>query len=304
MWENLSRKQKILALAVGVAFLVIILYSVVTVFSRMGKVRVNIEVAPFVAEIKLNGEKFENNSTVYLEPGVYDMVAELEHFETLEEEFEITEESEYIYGVMKYSDDEGKAIYDSYTNDYATVEGIIGGVLTDEGEKLRENDPILNYLPYNMKSYTLSYHTKDDGQLLININAKQIYLETAIKQLYSFDDSISVAKYEIKILSEVDTDWKTISFVENSNVDATEFIISGYGSVLDEYEIETMEIGDYIGVKMIKEAPDDWLYQYVYRTILRKDGNSYKMLAAPYPILCVYDVMDVPSDVLDAINKM
>ncbi len=304
MFRNLTKPAKIGIIGSVVAIVAIVVYSVVIMISRIGKIEVSINVAPFSSVVKLNGENYGNNTKVYLEPGTYAVVAELEHFETFTKEFVISEESKQIYGMMDYTDDEGEMIYNQHLKDYLYVEGIYGALEDAAGEKLHAQYPILDYLPYNKAVFSLSYSMQEDGTPQINIKAEQVYLESAIEKLYSFNNQISIADYKVVVNDFGEEFDGASSDVADEGLSAEEFVRKKYGETIAEYSIKTKNFeGSYVGVVMSTTALEGEPYEYVYRTILKKEGSSWKMLATPYPILSRYNVPDVDSSVLDEINK-
>ena len=95
------------AAAIGIIFLLIIIYSVSVLISRIGKVLVKVQYAPFAATVMIDDIRLSNNSENYIAPGKYNLVVEFENFETLEKEIEITENTLFLAGALRATNDLG-----------------------------------------------------------------------------------------------------------------------------------------------------------------------------------------------------
>lgn len=305
MFQNLSKKAKI---GVGVAAAVIVaivVYSLFVVISRIGKVAVSVDIAPFTAKVTLNGEPVANHSTVYLEPGEYAVEAKQEHFTDFAQNFVISEKDHQIYGLMDPTDDEGQRIYVERIKDFYYVEGIFGEIVNAEGEARLEKYPILAYLPYNKPTFSISFQTKEGGEPQINIKSQRVYYDAAVAKLYSFDKKISVAAYDVQIADYKDP-FAGVTFNENDASEAMDFIKRGYGATLNGYTVSVKGLEDgYYGVVLTRTANEGGPYKYTYRMILAKENGALKRVnLTPYPILSQFNAASVPSSTLDAVNQM
>ncbi len=304
MFKNFNKQTKIAVSVAIILFLGIIIYSAITLISRIGKIAIDIKVAPFTASVTLNGEKVANNSTIYLPVGSYELHAELEHFDSITKTMELSSENHIAYGVLNPNDEEGRSIEKEHLKDYQIVEGIIGAKVNADGEKRLEQYPLLAYLPINKVTYSLSYQTQADDSPQINIKAEKVYLNSAIKKLYSLNSTISIADYRV-VIRDYSNPWDNISFTANTSSDPVEFIKTGYAGHLEGYRLRSGELhDDYIGVVLERNSLEGAAFQYTYRVILKKSGNSWEKLNTPYPILSRYNVSDVPSSILDQINQL
>lgn len=301
--EDRKRVKLIIGVAISI-FAIIIIYSVITLISRIGKIAVEIKVAPFVASVTLNNQEIKNNSTIYLPAGTYELHAELEHFEPLTKTMELSSEDHIAYGILNPVDEEGRAIEKEHLKDYQIVEGIIGAKANEDGLKRLEKYPLLAYLPINKMTYSLSYQTQPDDSPQINIKAEQVYLNSAIKKLYSLNESISIASYRV-VIRDFNNPWENVPFTNNTQSDAIDFIKTGYGNHLKNYRVRSGELHDgYIGIIIECDSLEGPAFQYTYRTILKKTENSWEKLTTPYPILSQYNTEGIPSHILDTINQL
>lgn len=83
-WNNLDQKKRIILIAAVALFIFIIIYSVATLIFRSGKIETTVKFAPYKSTITLNDAKISNNTTIWLEPGTYNLKVEFEHFESLD----------------------------------------------------------------------------------------------------------------------------------------------------------------------------------------------------------------------------
>lgn len=303
MFKNIPTRTKIIFGILATAFLGVIIYSIVTLILRAGKVAVTVKYAPYSATITLDGEPIKNNATHYLEPKPYSVTVENEHFVSQSGTVQITEEDHYIVGVLVASDEEGRLITEDRSREFQEAEGLVGQLANAYGQKRQEMYPILKYLPVNKTIYSLSYQTEVDDSPTVYIKAESAYIDTAIKQLYSLDNSISIASYKVLIRNYANP-WEGAAFTNNTESNPVNFIKKGYDTNLDGYTATlAAEQDGYAGIIIQKPAPEGGPFYNTYRIALRKEGNAWKKLNDPYPILSQANASEVPSQLLDQINQ-
>ena len=96
-WKNLDQKKRVIVVAAILFFAFIIIYSVAMIVYRAGKIATTVKFAPYNSTITLNNSRISNNTTVWLEPGNYNLKVTFEHFETYEREITIDQDHHYIY---------------------------------------------------------------------------------------------------------------------------------------------------------------------------------------------------------------
>lgn len=195
--KNLPKRERaIVGVVIGV-FVVVIMAAVITLVSRMGKVEVMVKFAPFDARVSLNGTEVKNNSSSYIAPGTYTVVAEREHFETKTETVTISESNKHILGKLMASDEEGERIMEERAEDYLAVEGVMGGLANEEGAAIKEKWPILKYLPVNNQFYSISYAYDEARKPVVRVWAVDDYMmEIARQKMESWGVSLEGLEIE------------------------------------------------------------------------------------------------------------
>lgn len=303
MFENFTKMQKIAA-GVGIAlFIGAIMYSVIVVIYRNGKVAVNVKYAPFSAVVTLDGKRISNNGTAYVVPGTYELKIELEHFNTVTDTAVISESDNFIAGSLTANDDEGKRITEERAGDYNEVVKFLGEQADRLGSQTKEKYPILQYLPINKMIYSVYYQREEDDTLNIYIKTNYLYIESAVDKLYSLGGGISPADYSISI-----NDYEDLFDVElndNDEVNGVDYLRRGYSKIIGQFDIAGSEAsGDYFGVVLRDKRSDEDGFDRNYRALLKKRGDGWELAAKPYPILSRYNAPDAPIDLLDKLNRM
>ena len=163
--------------------LVIFVYSVVVLVIRHGKVAVSVTVAPYTADLTLNGMRIRNNRTIYLEKGHYHLVAEAEHFDSRESDIVISDNQHYIAAMLEPIDETGEKFKETHQRQFSNAEGALGLALNAEGKDLQEKYPLVKYLPINNRFYSISYQSSESGVPDVNIKTDLSYLDVAIAKL-------------------------------------------------------------------------------------------------------------------------
>lgn len=71
-----------------------------------------------------------------------------------------------------------------------------------QGDKEREEYPILEYLPINNAVYNIGYQFEEDGSPTITVDTTEFYLEFALKKLTSLGTADRPARsYRLKIIN-------------------------------------------------------------------------------------------------------
>ena len=168
-YKNLNQKQHLIFIVISFLIIVGIIYFIFIFVTRMGKIEVTVQYAPYSANITLNGTKVKNKSKIWLQPGKYTAKIEYEHFESVERVIEINNDYDYIVGTLHAIDDEGEKYINSHKQEFVEAEGLVGRALTKEGIATKKQYPILNYLPINNQLYSISYTYTDENETIINV---------------------------------------------------------------------------------------------------------------------------------------
>ena len=202
MQKEFFTPKKIKYLSIGFLTLCIgvVVYVVIINISHIGKIPVEIKYAPFEAAVFIDNRNYPvNNAVNWIEPGPHHIMVVMKGFKTLEQDIVITEDTKYLYGSLESTDENSNRPYQEYQTDYIEVEGIAGIESTQEAEKLIEEWPILNYLPYIRDNYSIGSLFDENNDLVVTIRAKAAQLDNAINELRSFQN-INLSSYNIKII--------------------------------------------------------------------------------------------------------
>ncbi len=300
-YKNLTRNQKIGSLIIILLLLAIIIFSFATIIYRQGKTKVIIKIAPKEATITLNDTRVSNYATHWLEPGNYHLKASYnEHLATYEANITVATETVEIYSLLNSLDDEGRQFIENHQQEYQEAEGLTGYLANKEGSEIKDQYPILNYLPMNTPFYSISYSYDDNNKPIINIKADA--------------ENLNLAVAKIKLLKDVDLSSQNITFSlknnfekyqANNEKDFNSFIhkafnlsenqyTSGINYIKDNYYYSTIYLYDsYYGEN-----------NATYKVLLQKsESGEWSVVSTPQPILTIYNTPNVDKEILDIINS-
>jgi hypothetical protein len=296
--RNLNQRQKIIILILALVFLFIIIYSVSTLIYRSGKTKTTIRIAPNSASITLNDTHISNNSTIWLTPGKYHLTASFDHLTTYERDIEIKDDPAEIYAILSAADDEGRQYIEQHRQEYAAVEGLIGELTNREGEKLRQANPIIKYLPLNNSLYSISYEYKNND-LVVNVKCEPEFIDTVVAKLKTFD-GIDLSSQNIVF----NLDNRFTNPQQNPNTDVKKYLKAAF-QIPDRYVInDIQQINDYYYTSIyIYDYDRDLSYAH-YRVVLKKGSeDAWELVSTPQPLLTIYNTPGVEKDILNTINS-
>lgn len=308
--QFLTKHRKPILIIITLIIVGFIGYNAAILISRIGKVKVLVMYAPFDATVTINDKEYKNNETHYLAPGDYNVTASREHFETINDTYTVAKDStdNFFIGGLLPSDEEGEAIMLEHNNEYIQMEQYGSAIANAEGEEAVSKDPIMQFLPINNPAYSISYFYDDNQNFFVELILKQgiDQISSALGTLYSINDDINPASYKIVV-----RDYKNPfgSFKENNQNNMEDFLKEGYGqNFINNYTIlsnRTISQDNYYGVLIIPAGvditSDDATYP-IYRAILEKTGDSWKMISEPYFVVSQYNASSVPVDFLNLLN--
>ena len=299
LWNNLSNNKRIVLIVAAILFFFVILYSITTLITRSGKVATTIKYAPYRASITLNDSRISNNTTIWLEPGNYHLKVEFEHFVTEERDITIDKDHNYIVGVLTSADEEGSNYYSQHKQEFAETEGVVGRYLSEEGLRIKNKYTILNYLPINNSLYSISYDYTDEMEPIISVKTEPKYLDDAVEKLKTLKN-VDLTAYQINF-----TPANPFAIYDNySAANPLDVIKNSFNNIDDYYLQEGQYIGgDYFTTKIYTYSYEmDYSYAH-YRVLLHKDGNNWKLVAAPQPLLTSENTPGVEKSILDSANS-
>jgi len=332
--DRISFKKALIV--IGATMAVVIIYSVVILLSRVGKVAVDIKYVPYAATVKLSGEVINNNAVNYIKAGTYTVLVEFENFESAEIEVEITENTKYLYGVLNPINDVGIEYMDEHAEELSEVQDISDALSGEIKEILLEKYPLFNELPINDPYFTIDYEVPnglgglDEYVPTVIIDASLAYRELAVSKMLEIADDEAFGKYNI-VFKNLDNPYAG-KFKENNSDDPVEFIKIGYSGVGFDFEVGSTESAsveedaitsergwadedDDDDVTVDDSMSDDYYYTYlrsyydgfvsvIFRLVLARDSNGWKLIADPYPLLTSFNTPEVPLDILNKVNRL
>ncbi len=157
--ETAKRQKKVILGMVGVFAIIciaIIVYSIF--FLDNSKTKILIKIVPSPMTLELDGDKMEvkYDQTIAVSPGKHDLTFSRDGFETKKLSVEVPEDQTVpAYVLMNPLTDAARAIMNTDTNDLRGEE-IVGGLISQGGDKLSKEDPIIDQLPIQEEFYSIT----------------------------------------------------------------------------------------------------------------------------------------------------
>ena len=300
-----GKKELVALVFVGLLILFTIIFSTIVLVYRHGKVKVMVRVAPRDAALLLNDTPIKNNKSIYLEPGNYTLVATRDHFNAIEMDFTISKDLPYVAATMTPKDDEGVKYLDDNPSEFRRAESLVGVLLSKAGELERERYPIIKQLPINNRFYSISYsypnfqgNNKDNGAPAILVKSDSSYLDAAVSKLKSFE-GVSLIDYEINFNIEERFNSPVKSTSSNPETFLKEtyknsgFTLSTTYELSDEYTLGIFVIKDKYSLADSAK----------HLALIKKEGNSWKAVSTPKPLLTKFNTPNTPEDILNSANN-
>ncbi len=184
-YEWVQANKRIIATCTAVFFVGIIVWSVTTYVSRIGKVSVTVSAVPSDATILINGKKV-GNGTHWIAPGKYTFSAQKDGFKKREKTSDIVNEKNHNVVALSLTpeSDTAKKWVESHDMDYKKNEEFGAIEARANGAYFRKKNPITAVLPYKDPYYTLSYMTNNADTIeLIVTTPSPRYRYFAIEKL-------------------------------------------------------------------------------------------------------------------------
>lgn len=298
--EQASPRSKALFIIAAVAFAIIIIYSISTLIYRNGKTKTIIQYAPNAAVVTLNDTRVTNGSTQWLIPGKYHLKVEYnEHLEIYEEDIEITNEQAELYGTLSAIDDEGREYINQHSQEYAKVEGLVGSLLDRRGKKIKDQYPILNYLPMNNSLYSISYQYDDNKKPVVYVKSDPKYLDVAVAKMKLFEN-VELESENIVFLNENPFE----KYEQNPIADAKKFIRAAY-QLPNNYVISDLkETNGYTYTSVYIDGHDKNANYAHYLVVIKKnEDGAWEQVTTPQPLFTTYNAPNIDKKILKIINS-
>jgi hypothetical protein len=295
--------DKRIKLAIAVFLSLVVLAIVLTAalyISRIGKVAIVTKYAPFNASVYLNGSRINNNATNFLTPGEYELTASLDNFITFTETIIITEETEYILGALIPANEEGQEVANRRRRDFLEVEGIFGNMLHNAGNQIRQEYPILDFLPINNSFYSISFAYKDDGSPKITVVVEPEMADIAVRKLLAMPN-ITLIDYDISFTTPNPFTQPT----SNTATNPIDFIKASFPNIIDDHRISTGKTIDNYYITTIYTynfaSHDSFAH---FKVILRRNNNAWTFATTPQLLFTTTNAPSIPANILNQANQL
>lgn len=189
---------------------------------------------------------------------------------------------------------------DSPTTSIVDDPGAASDLAISEGDKERENYPIVSLLPITNSIYKLGYSYDESGNFYVSVKpSADFYLDSAIKKLVSLP--ISILDYTVKIRDF--SSFFTVTPAKSTASDPATFLRELYPSVMFSITNLTPSSSDSSYTLVTLTTGSDDTYSLVtYHCILHRAGNTWELTSQVSPILTKSSVKSVPEAVLREIK--
>lgn len=296
--QRRKRSLKLSVVIIVTALLGILIYSIITLMYRAGKVKIVVLYAPYASTVQIDGTPYGNNATHYIVPGKHHVKVEFENFKTLEEDYEITSDSE-IYGRLTAENDAGRDYAKQHVAEFDSVSGLIGNKEAEYGQTIRDQYPLMSKLPVKDPHFAISYEITENNEFKVIIKASLAYRSMAITRMMEILSKDDIKNYDIEV-KNLDSPFKS-DFIANTETDPLKFLQAGYGSAMNGFTMgSSKEVNDYLYGFIRKNVG------YVgetYKFVLKRNKNSWTLCGKPYPVLSAKNTPNVPIDILYRADK-
>lgn len=147
------------------SFAAIIAAIAITVVPRIGKVKINVVVAPSDSTLTLDGQA-ATAGTIYVAPGEHTLVASHQYFTDDTYSFNTSDiDTESTIYLIPEPTEEGYTWLEDNTDAQLEREAAIGYEVSLEQRITTDKYPVISKLPYETTSYRISYGANAEGEL-------------------------------------------------------------------------------------------------------------------------------------------
>jgi len=304
-FSTIGKKELLGTIIVLAVIFLSLLSAIIVIAMRFGKVALEIHVAPYDAELTLNGTVVKNNKKIYVEPGEYELVARREHFEDYRASFHVSKELPWVAAVLNASDTEGEKYVANHSSQFVKAEGYIGMLSSKAGQIEREKYPVLNSLPLNYKPYSISYNypnydgsVYDKGAPAIIIKSDSSHLDIAITKLKNLGDP-NLINYEINFSLENVFEDPLLSHSDNGENFLKESYPNNNYSLSEFYQLDNnYSLGIFTTIDESSLKPSA-----KHLALIKKAESGWELVSTPQPYLTKHNTPNTPDETLWAANE-
>lgn len=185
------------------------------------------------------------------------------------------------------------------TNSEPSIEEIAAKEQIELGNSEREKWPIIQQLPTKNSLFTIGYIVEGDT-FIINIVATSTYLDQAVAKLKKLDSD--VGRYDINI-KDFENPFD-VDLTESSALDPQEFLTQVFRNARKEFLVKSGKEFEEYYCAIITTGDVSRYNLITYRTVLRRDGLSWKVLVKPTPVVTYKNAPEVPDAVRKIVNGL
>ena len=182
-----KRKYTLFWLIGIITILLFILYFSFTFVDRVNKTAVRVQFFPIDARVTLDNRSVKNG-TIYLEPGVYQVEASREGFDSYSDTFRVETPKPALALMLNPVTIEAKEMLNkTQKNDYERARKLSYEIKEEYGRNFIEKNPITKKLPYKNFTYSIGYirdqSDPSGNSILITIYAIEGYKQSALYRI-------------------------------------------------------------------------------------------------------------------------
>lgn len=167
-----THKRKIVWL-VSLLVAILLVWTAVTLTSRIGKVATTFAVVPSDAAVTVDGKKM-SSGTHWLNAGKYEVVVQKDGFATKKKTINVTNAKKQNVTAISLNpeSEEAKEWAKQHEKDYSKNERYGAIEANAEGQYFSETNPITTELPYKDPYYTIGYMPNSDNSIDLTITTE------------------------------------------------------------------------------------------------------------------------------------
>lgn len=195
--------------------------------------------------------------------------------------------------------------------EYEASEAYGGDQAVAEGERERAEYPIIGGLPVSNALFKIGYQFSEKGEkLVVRVEATNTYMNQAVEKLKSVwtKTSSATGNSAAKTLAEYNIEFSGYENnlaepVASGKSEPVEYLVEAYANAKVECSIfDGRTEGDYYYTKVTTGNASHYDLM-TYRVILVRDGESWKFAGTPVPVATIYNMVDIPKEVLNKANS-
>lgn len=308
MFRTGNRKSIKPFIIIGIiaSILLIGLIILIAIHSIINSATLDILVSPSSSTIYLDNHQVKNG-LIKVTPGTHTIKAEKPGFES--QSIEVTAnrgQTTQGYIILTSNDSSTANWFNEHEDDQKVIEQIVGREFEKESDTFTADYPVIEFLPYETKTFSVGYGQCDDNDFCIIMDAFGYSYDGAIDYLKS--KGVDLGKYYYKYVDrknpflnlKMSTDIKNR---QNISLDNKAEIESYVKNLLNSSTVKNIVFTDNFALLAVNYQIEPGVTT-IYRLIIEKAGNDFVLLTTPEPILTYAKYPDIPEEVIRQANNL